>query len=117
MRITDNEACGSKPFQGYQSDVPSNFPASEFSDMLNENMGDESNMSAPGPSNIDRGYDEEAEAARALESDFPKDDEVSQNTAYHERLAELDRDMIRLNVGFISCHPYREILIETESDY
>ena len=84
--------------------------------MLNENMGDESNMSAPGPSNIDRGYDEEAEAARALESDFPKDDEVSQNTAYHERLAELDRDMIRLNVSFVSYRKspsYRKILIET----
>lgn len=77
--------------------IPS-FSVSEFSDMLNENMGEESNMSAPGPSNIDRGYEEEAEAARALESDFPKDDEVSQNTAYHERLAELDRDMIRLSV-------------------
>ncbi|XP_028968037.1 transcription initiation factor TFIID subunit 7 [Galendromus occidentalis] len=70
--------------------------ASEFSDMLNENLGEESNMSAPGPSNLERGYEEEAEAARALECDFPKDDEVSQNTAYHERLAELDRDMIRL---------------------
>ncbi|XP_003741840.1 transcription initiation factor TFIID subunit 7 [Galendromus occidentalis] len=70
--------------------------ASEFSDMLNENMGEESNMSAPGPSSLQQGYEEEAEAARALESDFPKDDEVSQNTAYHERLAELDRDMIRL---------------------
>ncbi|OQR72074.1 transcription initiation factor TFIID subunit 7-like, partial [Tropilaelaps mercedesae] len=58
--------------------------------------GEESNMSMADPSTSERGYEEEAEAARALETDFAKEDDVSQNTGLLERLSELEREIARL---------------------
>lgn len=58
--------------------------------------GEESNLSMVGPSTSERGYEEEAEAARALETDFAKEDDVSQNTGLLERLSELEREIARL---------------------
>lgn len=66
--------------------------------------GEESNMSMAGPSTSERGYEEEAEAARALETDFAKEDDVSQNTGLLERLSELEREIARLAVSSTITH-------------
>lgn len=65
--------------------------------------GEESNLSMVGPSTSERGYEEEAEAARALETDFAKEDDVSQNTGLLERLSELEREIARLAVSINFC--------------